>query len=50
MVKKTYTVVPENEEITITSIEETEDIGINPSKLLYFYKRAILFSGISSKM
>jgi len=41
--KKTYTVVPENEEITITSIEETEDIGINPSKLLYFYKEGYSF-------
>lgn len=41
--KKTYTVVPENEEITIASIEETEDIGINPSKLLYFYKEGYSF-------
>ena len=41
--KKTYTIVPENEEITITSVEETEDIGINPSKLLYFYKEGYLF-------
>ena len=41
--KKTYTIVPENEEITITSVEETEDIGINPSKLLYFYKEGYVF-------
>ncbi len=41
--KKTYTIVPENEEITITSVEETEDIGINPSKLLYFYKEGYAF-------
>ena len=41
--EKTYTIVPENEEITITSIEETEDIGINPSKLLYFYKEGYAF-------
>ena len=41
--KKTYTIVPENEEITITSVEETEDIGINPSKLLYFYKEGYSF-------
>ena len=41
--EKTYTIVPENEEITITSIEETEDIGINPSKLLYFYKEGYSF-------
>jgi len=41
--KKTYTIVPENEEITITSVEETENIGINPSKLLYFYKEGYVF-------
>ena len=41
--EKTYTIVPENEEIIITSIEETEDIGINPSKLLYFYKEGYSF-------
>ena len=41
--EKTYTIVPENEEITITSVEETEDIGINPSKLLYFYKEGYAF-------
>ncbi len=41
--KKTYTIVPENEEITITSVEETEDIGLNPSKLLYFYKEGYAF-------
>ena len=41
--KKTYTIVPENEEITITSVEETEDIGLNPSKLLYFYKEGYSF-------
>ena len=34
--QKTYTIVPENEEITIEDLNETEDIGINPSKLLYF--------------
>ena len=36
--EKTYTVVPENEEITITTAEEGEDFGINPTKLLNFYK------------
>ena len=37
--KKTYTVVPENEEITITTAKEDEDFGINPIKLLNFYKK-----------
>ena len=36
--EKTYTVVPENEEITITTAKEGEDFGINPTKLLNFYK------------
>jgi outer membrane lipoprotein-sorting protein len=36
--QKTYTIVPENEEITISSPDEEEDFGINPSKLLNFYK------------
>jgi outer membrane lipoprotein-sorting protein len=41
--QKTYTIVPENEEITIENLNETEDIGINPSKLLYFYKEGYAF-------
>jgi outer membrane lipoprotein-sorting protein len=41
--QKTYTIVPENEEITIEDLNETEDIGINPSKLLYFYKEGYAF-------
>ncbi len=41
--EKTYTIVPENEEITIENMEETDDIGINPSKLLYFYKEGYAF-------
>ena len=36
--EKTYTVVPENEEVTISSPEEGDDFGINPSELLVFYK------------
>lgn len=40
---KTYTIVPENEEITISSKEETEEIGINPSKLLSFYQEGYAF-------
>lgn len=36
--EKIYTIVPENEEITITSPEDAEDIGINPSELLRFYE------------
>lgn len=36
--EKKYTVVPENEEVTISSPEEGDDFGINPSELLVFYK------------
>lgn len=36
--KALYTIVPENEEITITQAEEEEDFGINPKELLQFYK------------
>lgn len=41
--EKTYTIIPENKEITIENIEETDDTGINPSKLLYFYKEGYAF-------
>jgi hypothetical protein len=41
--EKIYTIVPENQEITIDNLDETEDIGINPSKLLYFYKEGYAF-------
>ena len=33
-----YTIVPENEEITVTQAAEEEDFGINPRDLLQFYK------------
>lgn len=36
--KALYTIVPENEEITITQAEEEEDFGLNPKELLQFYK------------
>lgn len=34
--EKTYTIVPENEEITISAAQE-DDLGINPTELLRFY-------------
>ena len=36
--KSLYTIIPENEEITITTSEEGGDFGINPTGLLHFYK------------
>ena len=34
-----YTIVPENEEITVTKVDDEEDFGINPNELLQFYKK-----------
>ncbi|MFZ9074877.1 MAG: LolA family protein [Flavobacteriaceae bacterium] len=36
--KTTYTIVPENEEITISTQDDDADFGINPTQLLEFYK------------
>ena len=41
--EKIYTIIPENEEITISALEEANDFGINPSKLLIFYKEGYAF-------
>ena len=41
--EKKYTIVPENEEITIEKSDETDDTGINPTKLLYFYNEGYTF-------
>lgn len=35
--KKTYTIVPEDEEITISKINEKDDNAITPSKMLTFF-------------
>ena len=37
--KMTYTIIPENEEITISDPEEESEFGINPSKILTIYKK-----------
>ena len=36
--EKIYTIIPENEEITINAKDNENEITINPSKLLTFYK------------
>ena len=36
--EKIYTIIPENEEITISSPDDDSGFGINPSELLVFYK------------
>ena len=37
--KMTYTIVPDNEEITISDPEEESEFGINPSEILIIYKK-----------
>ena len=37
--KMTYTIVPDNEEITISDPEEESEFGINPSEILTIYKK-----------
>ena len=36
--EKIYTIVPENEEITVSTPEDSEEINVNPSQILNFYK------------
>ena len=40
--KKVYSIVPENEEIIISNIDEDESKTIKPSKLLKFYRKGYL--------
>ncbi|SHG31324.1 Outer membrane lipoprotein-sorting protein [Flavobacterium segetis] len=35
--KKTYTIVPEDEEVTISTVNENDDNAITPSKMLTFF-------------
>ena len=37
----TYTIIPENEEITISDPEDEPEFGINPSELLTIYKKRL---------
>jgi len=41
--EKTYTIIPENEEITISSPDDDSGFGINPSELLVFYKQGYAY-------
>ncbi|WP_395043631.1 outer membrane lipoprotein carrier protein LolA [Flavobacterium sp.] len=42
--KKTYTVVPEDEEVTISSEDEKDDKAITPSKMLTFFNSGYKYS------
>ncbi|MFT5964814.1 MAG: outer membrane lipoprotein-sorting protein [Flavobacterium sp.] len=42
--KKTYTIVPEDEEISISSLNEKDDNSITPSKMLTFFNSGYKYS------
>jgi hypothetical protein len=42
--RKTYTIVPEDEEITISSFNEKDDSAITPSKMLTFFNSGYKYS------
>ena len=42
--KKTYTIVPEDEEITVSTVNEKDDSAITPSKMLTFFNKGYNFS------
>lgn len=42
--KKTYTIVPEDEEITVSALNEKDDSAITPSKMLTFFNKGYKFS------
>ena len=37
--KKNYTIVPEDEEVTVSSVNENDDSAITPSKMLTFFNK-----------
>lgn len=42
--KKNYTIVPEDEEITISKVDEKDDSAITPAKMLTFFNSGYKFS------
>ena len=42
--KKVYTVVPEDEEISVSSFDETDESAITPSKMLTFFNKGYKYS------
>lgn len=42
--KKTYTIVPEDEEITISKVDENDDNAITPSKMLTFFNKGYKYT------
>ena len=42
--KKTYTIIPEDEEVTISSLNDADDKAITPSKMLTFFNSGYRYS------
>ena len=42
--KKTYTIVPEDEEVTITNVNDSDEKAITPSKMLTFFNNGYKFT------
>lgn len=42
--KKTYTIVPEDEEVTISSVNDADDKAITPSKMLTFFNNGYKYT------
>ncbi|WP_046756113.1 LolA family protein [Kordia jejudonensis] len=42
--KKVYTIIPANEEVTITDLEDDEEGALSPSAMLTFYKNGYTYS------
>lgn len=42
--KKTYTVVPEDEEVTVSSVNDSDEKSITPSKMLTFFNSGYKYS------
>ena len=42
--KKSYTIVPEDEEVTISTINENDDSAVTPSKMLTFFNSGYKYS------
>jgi outer membrane lipoprotein-sorting protein len=42
--KKAYTIVPEDEEVTISTVDENDDSAITPTKMLTFFNKGYKYS------
>lgn len=47
--KKTYTIIPDNEEVNISLLDEDSDNSFTPSKFYSFYQKGYKYSLVNSK-